>query len=166
MKGIEAAAAGTICGEIELKTSKAGNPYLNLNLAVDVGNDDGKPQWIRAAIFGETAEQIARSVRKGDKLYLEGSLTLTQWNDAHGEVRHGLNLACWKAQKIGASAIGRNREKTRERRQVENYGANPYKSRHPIGTAFNAKEPSLEQYRREKPQVVGLNDDFRDELPF
>ena len=77
MKGIEAALTGVICGEIELKESRNGNPYLNASLAVDVGSDDGKPQWVRVAVFGENAERIAMTVKKGDKLYCEGSLTLT-----------------------------------------------------------------------------------------
>jgi single-stranded DNA-binding protein len=35
-----------------------------------------KPQWVRTAVFGETAERIARTAKKGDKLYVEGNLTL------------------------------------------------------------------------------------------
>jgi single-stranded DNA-binding protein len=164
MKGIEAATSGTICGEIELKTSKNGTPYLSLSLAVDVGNDDGKPQWVRVACFGDTAKAIASRAKKGDRVYCEGSLTMTQWNDAYGEVKHGLNVAAWKAELIGASAIGKNRK-----RQVENYGANSYKPpRQAIGSAFQAKAAELEPHRREKPKIQGLNDEFEfnDRLPW
>jgi hypothetical protein len=35
VKGVEAALAGVICSEIELKESRNGNPYLNASLAVD-----------------------------------------------------------------------------------------------------------------------------------
>jgi single-strand DNA-binding protein len=117
VKGIEAAAAGVLAADPELKTSRNGTAYSSFSIAVEmvVDNETGKPviQWIRAVVFGENAERIAKTAKKGDKLYIEGSLTLTQWNDAHGEVRHGLNLAAWKAMKIGASAIGKKREKRR-----------------------------------------------------
>jgi len=181
MKGIEAATAGTICGEIELKTSKAGNAYLNLSLAVTMGNDeDGKPvtQWIRVACFGDTAKAIASRAKKGDRVYVEGSLTMTQWNDAYGEVKHGLNVAAWKAELIGASAIGKNREREKRQveteqrlsRNVENYGFNPNKQqpRQVISSAFKAKEPEFEPHRREKPKIPGLNDEFEfnDQVPW
>ena len=115
MRGIEAATWGVLSADPELKTSRNGNPFLNVSLAVTIGHDDnGKPvtQWLRVACFGETAELIAARARKGDRLYVEGSLTLNTWSDkATGETRAGLNLAAWKAEKIGAGAIGKNRPK-------------------------------------------------------
>ena len=34
---------------------------------------------------------------------------MTQWNDAQGEVRHGLNVAAWKVERV--ASIGKNRER-------------------------------------------------------
>jgi hypothetical protein len=34
---------------------------------------------------------------------------MNQWNDAQGEVRHGLNIAAWKVERVGS--IGKNRER-------------------------------------------------------
>jgi len=37
---------------------------------------------------------------------------LNIWQSRDGEQRTGLSMACWRAQKIGASAIGKNRRKS------------------------------------------------------
>ena len=112
MRGIETAFWGVLGKDPELKTSKTGKAFANMNVVVTVGEaDNGKDvsQWIRVACFGATAENIAARAKKGDRVYCEGSLTMTQWNDAAGEVRHGLNVAAWKCERLGN--IGKSRER-------------------------------------------------------
>jgi single-strand DNA-binding protein len=111
-RGIESAFWGVLGKDPELKTSKTGNPFTTMNAVVTVGtSDDGKDvsQWIRVACFGDTAKNIASRAKKGDRVYVEGALTMTQWNDAQGEVRHGLNVAAWKVERV--ASIGKNRER-------------------------------------------------------
>jgi single stranded DNA-binding protein len=112
VRGIEAAFWGTLGKDPELKTSKTGTRFATMNAVVTVDQaNDGKDvtQWVRVACFGDTAEKIAARTKKGDRIYVEGQLTMTQWNAADGEVRHGLNVAAWKCERVGN--IGRNREK-------------------------------------------------------
>ena len=74
---LEAAASGTLGSDVELKTSRNGNPYANLSLAVNQGEDEnGKAitQWVRCAVFGEVAELLASTAHRGDKVYVEGAL--------------------------------------------------------------------------------------------
>lgn len=111
MRGIETAFWGTLGADPELKAS-SGKPFATMNVAVTVGQaDDGKDasQWIRVACFGDVAETIAGQAKKGDRIYCEGSLTLNTWADkTTGELKAGLNVAAWKAEKV--SAIGKNRQ--------------------------------------------------------
>jgi single-strand DNA-binding protein len=104
---IEAAFIARVASVAELKTSQAGKPWLAIKVAVGQGEDN--TQWVRAVCFGETAERLASTLEKGAKLYIEGSLKLDKWKNAEGQERSGLSVACWKAEKVGASAIGRNR---------------------------------------------------------
>jgi single-stranded DNA-binding protein len=47
---------------------------------------------------------------KGDKIYAEGHLKLSHWNDkSTGEAKHGLQITAWKVTKLGA--IGRRKLK-------------------------------------------------------
>lgn len=111
-RGIECAFWGALGKNPELKTSKAGTPYAGMNVVVTVGkSDDGKDigQWLRVTCFGGSAKAIASRAKKGDRVYVEGALTMNQWNDAQGEVRHGLNVAAWKVERV--ASIGKNRER-------------------------------------------------------
>lgn len=113
MRGIECAFIGYVSRDTSLRISKADKPYCNLNVGVQTGNqtDDGKNevQWIRVACFGETAERVAASVSKSDKVYVEGSITLNRWKTADGEERADLNCAAWKVEALGK--IGHNKPK-------------------------------------------------------
>ena len=138
MRGIEAACWGSIGSEIELRTSKAGKPFVNFNLAVVVGQDEnGKPvsQWVRVAIFGDLAQQFAERASKGDRCYVEGSLSLNTWQGNDGQTKVGLNLAAWHCEKL--PAIGQNRQ---------------FREKGHAVSAHSFKQP----YQREKPKVMGL----------
>jgi len=104
MNGIECAFVGRVGNEPELKTSQTGKSWLAVSVAV--GSDDNV-QWVRVALFGETAERLGGTLHKGDRLYVEGSIKLNTWQDREGHERAGLNVAASKVEKFGA--IGRNR---------------------------------------------------------
>jgi single-stranded DNA-binding protein len=38
--------------------------------------------------------------KKGDRVYIEASLTLNTWETAAGETKTGLNVAAWKCEKV------------------------------------------------------------------
>jgi single-strand DNA-binding protein len=112
MRGLEVAFMAVLGRSPELRQSKAGKSYASLALAVVTGKgDDGDLTiWVRTTVFGETAEEIAAAVHKGDRVYVEGTLTMSQWNDQHGEVRHGLNVAAWRCKPLGL--IGERKPKS------------------------------------------------------
>jgi single-stranded DNA-binding protein len=92
-RGIEAAFWGVPGRDPELKASKSGTPYAGMNLVVPAGkSDDGDvSQWVRVTCFGETAKAIAARTKKGDRIYIEGTLTLNTWADkSTGEAKTGL----------------------------------------------------------------------------
>jgi single-stranded DNA-binding protein len=43
----------------------------------------------------------------GNKVYVEGTLRLSEWTGRNGEKRTGLSVAAWKTEKLGG--IGRNK---------------------------------------------------------
>ena len=131
MRGIETAFWGVLGKDPELRTSKTGNAFATMNVAVTVGKaDDGKDisQWVRVACFGETAETIAAKARKGDRVYVEGQLTLNTWADkTTGEIKTSLNVAAWRCEKV--PAIGKNRQRqngTQEHSQSKQDGRGGY----------------------------------------
>ena len=102
---IETAFIGRVGQDPELKTAAgSGKPWARLSVAV--GRDD-EIQWLSVAVFGEAAERLCASLHKGDRVYVEGTLRLSEWAGRNGEKRTGLSVAAWKAEKLGA--IGRNK---------------------------------------------------------
>ena len=71
-------------------------------------------QWVQIAVFGETAEHLAGSLKGGDRIYVEGRLKLNRW-EKDGEQRAGLSVAAWRAEKLGA--IGRKKPARARRRR-------------------------------------------------
>jgi single-strand DNA-binding protein len=107
MNNIECALIGRVASEaIELKTSQAGKPWARFNAAVGQGDD---VQWLQVACFGEIAEHLVSTVRKGDRIYCEGTLRLNSWTDRDGQPRSGLPVAAWKVEKLGQ--IGRSKSR-------------------------------------------------------
>jgi single-stranded DNA-binding protein len=134
-----------------------------MGVAVTVGQgENGKDstQWVRVTCFGEVAEEIAGRARKGDRLYIEGSLTLNTWNDAHGEVKTGLNVAAWRCERLGN--IGRHRPKQRTVRDDSEYV--------PAGDGFRLTPPGTREVSASTFAGPGRRRDrgenFNDGLPF
>ncbi len=167
MKGVECAFFGSLGREAELRTSKSGKPWASLSIMVDTGEEDadghGKVQWLKVACFGEIAERLAGAA-KGTRLYVEGTLRLEEWKDRDGFDKHGLSVAAWKCEKVGSSAIGRNRAKIERR----------YDQGEPASYVAPGSDGIPASYRagpaeRSRPSVVG-RDDFEhaggDRMPF
>jgi single-stranded DNA-binding protein len=113
MSGIEAAFFGALGRDAEAKTSKAGKAYLRLN--VRVGDGDGA-QWVSVMAFDQNAIDAADKMVKGARVYVEGSLSVTEWSAQDGVKRHGLSVMSWHCR---LSQIGRNKPPRAARDQDE-----------------------------------------------
>ena len=113
MSGIEAAFFGALGRDAESKTSKSGKPYLRLNIRI--GDGDGV-QWISVMAFDQNAIDAADKLLKGARVYIEGSLSVTEWSGQDGVKRHGLSVMSWHCR---LSQIGRNKAPRTDRRQSD-----------------------------------------------
>jgi single-stranded DNA-binding protein len=102
---IECAFHGFLAADADPRTSQAGKPWVRLR--VGVGKDE-TIQWVSVAVFGKSAE-IAATLKKGDRVYAEGSIKLDLWRGQDGVERHGLSVASFKIERT--HLIGRNRPK-------------------------------------------------------
>jgi single-stranded DNA-binding protein len=105
MSGIEAAFFGALGRDAEAKTSKAGKAYLRLNVRV---GDGDTAQWVSVMAFDQNAIDAADKLLKGARVYVEGSLSVTEWSGQDGVKRHGLSVMSWRCH---LAEIGRNRPK-------------------------------------------------------
>jgi single-strand DNA-binding protein len=104
MNTIECAFIGRLGRDPELRHSQAGKPWLPLNLAV---GDKEQTEWVKVAVFNTRATELAGTLHKGDRVYVEGRISLDTWTDQQGQQRAGLKVAAWKVERLGN--IGNNK---------------------------------------------------------
>ena len=102
---IDCAFFGFLASDADARTSKAGKPWTRLR--VGVGRDDDV-QWVNVAVFGKAAETAA-TLKKGDRVYCEGSIKLDTWRGNDGVERHTLAVSVFKCERT--HNIGRAKEK-------------------------------------------------------
>ncbi|MBB2161450.1 single-stranded DNA-binding protein [Gluconacetobacter sacchari] len=87
---------GNLGKDPEVRNSQNGAKIVSLTLATsDTWNDKmsgerrEKTEWHRVVIFNERIADVAeRFLRKGRKVYLEGSLQTRKWTDQSGQERY------------------------------------------------------------------------------
>jgi len=114
---IEAAFMGTLAKDAEPKTSKAGKPYLAFRVRVQDGD---AAQWISVRLFGDCASDLmSKAMRAGAPIYVEGRLSLDEWEAPDGTKKTRLSVMSWFAR---LASIG-DRKPRRERTAPNNHPA-------------------------------------------
>lgn len=83
---------GNIGRDPEIRQTQDGREIANLTLATSehwkdksTGEKKEKTEWHRIAVFSQGLVNVVKNyVRKGSKLYIEGSLRTRKWTDNHG----------------------------------------------------------------------------------
>lgn len=72
--------SGRLGRDPELKTANNGTQICNFSVAVDDGfGDKKKTYWINCVSFKKTAENISKFFKKGDMIWVNGKLTIDEW---------------------------------------------------------------------------------------
>ena len=86
---------GNIGQDPEVRYMPNGNPVANLTLATSetwkdkqTGETKEQTEWHKIVFFNKLAEIAGEYVRKGSKLYLEGSIRTRKWQDQQGQDRY------------------------------------------------------------------------------
>ena len=87
---------GNLGADPEIRHTQDGRPIANLRVATSEswrdkasGERREKTEWHRVVIFNENLARIAEQyLKKGAKVYLEGSLQTRKWEDQSGQERY------------------------------------------------------------------------------
>ena len=88
---------GNIGKDPEVRETKSGK-VANLVLATSErytdksGQKQENTEWHNLVVFGKLADVVAKYVKKGDKLYVEGSITTRKWEDKEGNTRYNTDI--------------------------------------------------------------------------
>ena len=104
---------GNLGKEPETKITDNGTFIANFSIASNTfrNTPDGrveKTDWFRVTAFGKQAETIARYVRKGHRLYVQGRLTFNPWLDQTDSPQSGAEIVLQEFQFLTGKQEGDN----------------------------------------------------------
>jgi single-strand DNA-binding protein len=86
---------GNLGADPEVRYMPSGNAVANLRIATSetwkdktTGEPQERTEWHRVAIFGKLGEVAGQYLRKGSKVYIEGSLRTRKWQGQDGQDRY------------------------------------------------------------------------------
>jgi single-strand DNA-binding protein len=151
---------GNLGKDPEVRRMQDGRPIVNLSVATSdtwrdkaTGERKERTEWHRVVIFNENIAKIAEQyLKKGAKVYLEGSLQTRKWQDQSGQDKYTTEVVLQ-----GFNAQLTMLDKAGER--GGDFGSDD------SGGDFGSSGPST---REKKPALAaaGKRGDMDDEIPF
>lgn len=98
---------GNLGSDPETKYMPNGNAVTNLSIATSEswkdkanGQDQERTEWHKVVFFNKLAEIAGEYLRKGSKVYIEGSLRTRKWQDQSGADRYSTEIVADEMQML------------------------------------------------------------------
>jgi single-strand DNA-binding protein len=152
---------GNLGADPEIRRTQDGRPIANLRVATSeswrdkaTGERRERTEWHRVVIFNEGLSRIAEQyLKKGSKVYLEGSLQTRKWQDQQGQDRYSTEVVLQ----------GFNSQLTMLDRAGGGGGSSEMGE---SGSEFGSPGPTRERAPALASAGGGRRDDMDDEIPF
>ena len=159
---------GNLGADPEVRRTQDGRPIVNLRIATSdtwrdkaTGERREKTEWHRVVIFSEPLCRVAEQyLKKGSKIYVEGSLQTRKWQDQQGQDRYSTEVVLQGFNSQLTMLDGRSGGGGGSNELGSDEGGS--------GGDFGSSGPSSGG-RARKPATVGAGggrDDMDDEIPF
>jgi single-strand DNA-binding protein len=107
---------GNMGKDPEIRSTQDGSKIVNLTLATsETWNDRAsgerkeKTEWHRVVIFNDRIADVAEKfLKKGAKIYVEGSLQTRKWTDAQGQERYSTEVVIGRFNGVLTMLDGRS----------------------------------------------------------
>lgn len=90
---------GNLTRDVEVKTTQSGTAVANIGIAVNdrrksqlTGEWEDVPNFFTVVVFGARGEALARHLRKGSKVAVEGKLRYRSWEAQDGSKRSAVEI--------------------------------------------------------------------------
>jgi len=176
---------GNLGQDPEVRFMPSGNPVANFSLATtdtwtdkQSGQRQERTEWHRCNAFGKLAEIIQQYVKKGSKVYVEGSIHTRKWQDQSGQDRYSTELKVRDMQMLDGRQGGQQQGGgygAPPQGQAGGYGAPPQQGGYgapqgghppPQGQGRPPQQGAPNQGQNYGAPDPGSFDDFDDEIPF
>ncbi|BAT60676.1 single-stranded DNA-binding protein [Variibacter gotjawalensis] len=161
---------GNLGADPEIRRTQDGRPIANLRIATSenwrdkaTGERREKTEWHRVVIFNEgLCKVVEQYVKKGSKLYIEGSLQTRKWQDQSGQDRYSTEVVLQGFNSVLTMLDGRGESSG-------SFGGGDYDSGS-NNVDFGSSGPRSGGGGARKPAMAGAGggrrDDMDDEIPF
>ena len=152
---------GNLGADPEARSLNSGSEVVNMRVATSEqwkdreGNRQERTEWHNVVIFNENLGRVAKSyLRKGSKVYLEGSLQTRKWSDQSGQEKYSTEVVLQRFN--GELVLLDSREGGGGSRGAfnEDFGG---------ADDFGGGAPARTQSR---PQPAAFDTDLDDDVPF
>ena len=106
---------GNLGQDPDIKSTAAGASIANFSVATseswkdkNTGQQVEKTEWHRVVAFNRLAEIIGQYVKKGSKIYIEGSLRTRKWQDKEGKDHYTTEVVANEMQMLDSKGGGAN----------------------------------------------------------
>lgn len=162
---------GNLGGDPEVRYMPSGNAVTNVTLATSeswkdkqTGQMQERTEWHRVVFFNRLAEIAGEYLRKGSKVYVEGSLRTRKWQGQDGQDRYTTEIVASEMQMLdsrGGDAGG-------YAQAGQGAGAGGYPGSQPSQPPRQSNQPQQQspQPAQQPSQPFAGGDDFDDDIPF
>ena len=107
---------GNLGRDAELRYTPGGAAVLNFSIATtdtwtdkNSGQRQERTEWHRVDLWGKRAEALQQYLKKGQKIYVEGSLRTRQWEDRDGNKRYSTDIRADRIEFVDSRGEGGGR---------------------------------------------------------
>jgi len=104
---------GNLGADPETRAMPSGMTVANINVATSEnwkdkqsGENKERTEWHRVAMFGRLGEIAGEYLKKGSKVYIEGSLRTRKWQDKQGQDRYTTEIIANEMQMLDSRGSG------------------------------------------------------------
>jgi len=104
---------GNLGRDPEVRYSNAGAAIANVSIATseswkdkNTGEPVEKTEWHRVVFYRRLAEIVGEYLKKGSKVYVEGSLQTRKWQDKEGQDRYTTEIVANEMQMLDSRQAG------------------------------------------------------------
>lgn len=108
---------GNIGKDPESRSFDSGDTVTNFSVATSekwkdktTGESKESTEWHRVSCFGKLSDIASKYVKKGDKIYVEGSLRTRKWTDASGVEKYSTEVKAEKIELLGQKSGNQQQE--------------------------------------------------------
>lgn len=129
------------------------------------GQQQERTEWHRIVFFNKLAEIASQYLRKGSKVYVEGSLITRKWQDQSGQDRYTTEILGSELQMLDNRQSGGQQNQMQQSQQGYQQAPQQPPQQHQGQNAYQQQSQGMNQQMPPQAPAGGF-DDFDEDIPF